>query len=565
MAATENSTNLHILPCQEDLFEYTNGRFLSDEKCQLAKRYLKFDLTNLCEEASRVTNGSTVQRVEKMEGGFSKALLMRMNNGKEAVAKLPCPNAGRAMYSTASEAAVLHYRSYIYRSQDCQVTDIVILVSTHTQVPTPKLLAWNANATNPVGAEYIIMEKAPGVQLFTVWDDVSAADRINLIKSLTQLERQLATIKFPAYGSLYHRQSISKPSERIDLDMSVDPAGHYCVGPSCFPAWTNGSTTADLNSMLDMGPCEYLQGSWVQTMLIVKGLDLHQYGSALAQRSASRTCLPMNKTMSLNLQGTPEDHTILRDIALKLLPYLAGSPILQQSAKPVLWHTDLHMGNIFVSETDHSQIVSIIDWQHTSISPHFLQARWPVFLSPPDNYALGPKHPKLPEEFENFDPHDKEVALFEKEKADNSKAYEIATYLNNRATYKALREIDEPTQEFFKRIGDSWDDGIVPLQMCVHKISETWSQLGFSNLCPLDISIRDKEIFNQHSGEYKQWYGICDFAKKYLDTDNDGWIAPQADFDEKKLQNKALLDLLIERAPTENEAMETRRMWPFPT
>ncbi|KAL9029976.1 MAG: hypothetical protein Q9180_006960, partial [Flavoplaca navasiana] len=428
----------------EAFFEYTNGRFLTDEKRQLAKRHLKFDLTNLCEEASRVTNGSTVQRVEKMEGGFSKALLMTMNNGKEVVAKLPCPNAGRAMYSTASEAAVLHYRSYIHRSQDCQITDIVIPVSTHTQVPTPKLLAWNANATNPVGAEYIIMEKAPGVQLFTVWDDVSAADRLKLIKSLTQLEHQFATINFPAYGSLYHRQSISKPSERVDLDPSVDPGGHYCVGPSCSPAWTNGSTAADLNSMLDMGPLE--------------GLDLHQYGSALAQRSASRTCLPMDKTMSLNLQGTPEDHAILRDMALKLLPYLTGSPTLQQGAKPVLWHTDLHMGNMFVSETDHSQIVSIIDWQHTSISPHFLQARWPVFLSPPDNYTLGPNHPELPEDYGTFDPHDKELALFEKEKADNSKAYEIATYLNNRATYKALWEIDEPIREFFNRIGDTWDD-----------------------------------------------------------------------------------------------------------
>lgn len=44
-----------------------------------------------------------------MEGGFSKALLMTMDNGRELVAKLPCPNAGRAMYSTASEAAVLQY------------------------------------------------------------------------------------------------------------------------------------------------------------------------------------------------------------------------------------------------------------------------------------------------------------------------------------------------------------------------------------------------------------------------------------------------------------------------
>lgn len=49
-----------------------------------------------------------------MEGGFSKALLMTMDNGTEVVAKIPCPNAGRAMYSTASEAAVLQYGSSIF-------------------------------------------------------------------------------------------------------------------------------------------------------------------------------------------------------------------------------------------------------------------------------------------------------------------------------------------------------------------------------------------------------------------------------------------------------------------
>ncbi|KAI4277046.1 MAG: hypothetical protein LQ337_002071 [Flavoplaca oasis] len=425
--------------------KYTNGRFLIDEKRQLAKRYLKFDLTNLCEEASHVTNGSTVQRVEKMEGGFSKALLMTMDNGKEVVAKLPCPNAGRAIYSTASEAAVLEYGLYVHHSHDCKSADIVVPVSTHTRLPTPKLLAWNANPVNPIGAEYIIMEKAPGVQLFTVWDDLSATDRLKLIKR------------------------------------------------------------------------------------------------------------------------TPEDHAILRDMALKLLPQLVEHPVLQQNARPVLWHTDLHMGNIFVSETDHSQIVSIIDWQHTSVSPHFLQARWPVFLSPPDSYALGPKHPQLPVDFENFDPHDKEVALFEKEKADASKAYEIATYLNNRATYNALWKFDEPTREFFRRIGDTWDDGVVPLQMCLQKICESWNQLGCSLPCPLDFTIRDTEIFSQRCKEYKQWYGIQDFAKKYLDTDEDGWIAPQMNFVEKTLQNKALLDLLVDRASTKEEARETRRMWPFPT
>ncbi|KAL8966267.1 MAG: hypothetical protein Q9183_003448 [Haloplaca sp. 2 TL-2023] len=513
---------------KESLYEYTNGRFLYDEKSQLAKRYLQFDVTKLCEEASRVTSGSTVQSIEKMEGGFSKALLMTMSNGKEVIAKLPCPNAGRA------------------------ITDIVMLVSTQTQVPAPKLLSWNADAAGPVGAEYIIMEKAPGVQLFAVWNKVSASGRLKLIKSLTQLENQLATIHFPAYGSLYHRQSISKSSERVILDPSIDPTGQFCVGPACVPAWTDGSSAADLDSTLDMGP--------------LKGLDLHQYGSALARRSTSRTCLPAKRTMPPTLQGTPDAHANLRDVALGILPFLAEWPALQQSAKPVLWHTDLHMGNIFVSETDHSQIVSIIDWQHTSVSPHFVQARWPIFLRPPENYALGLQYPELPKNYKDLDATDKMIADYEKQSADASKAYEVATYINNQVTYEALWEVHDPTQEFFKRIGDTWDDGIVHLQMCLEKMQEDWSELGFPDPCPLEMSAEDKESLNHRRAAYTDWYEAQETAKKYLGTDEDGWISPELDFDRKCRQNKELLDYMIECKGTEDEegASIMRRLWPFP-
>lgn len=450
----------------------------------------------------------------------------------------------------------------------CRCADPVILVATHTQVPAPRLLAWNASAANPVRAEYIIMEKAPGVQLFTVWDDLSASDRLKLIKSLTQLEHQLATIQFPAYGHLYFRQSIPESSKRVLLDPSLNPTGHFCVLPACDPAWTNGTTLADLDSTLDMGPCEYFQTPCcflISEMLILKGPNLHQFGLALAKRSTTRTRLPVCRNMASIMQGTAEDHITLREMAIKLLPKLAGLFSMKQSARPTLWHTDLHMGNIFVSEQDPSQIVSIIDWQHTSISPLFLQARWPVFLSPPDDYSLGLINPKLSSDFETFDSQGKQVALFEKQRADASKAYEIATYLNNRDTYVALWKFDEPVREYFKRVGHTWDDGMAPLEMCLLKICETWGQLGFLETCPLNLPTRDMEVYNQRSIKYKQWGGIQDFAKKYLDTDDDGWIAPQIDYDEKRLQNKALLQLLIERVQFGEVAEEMSRTWPFPT
>ena len=67
-------------------------------------------MRQLCDVVVSLTkNGAAVCKIDKMEGGFSKAFLITTEDGMEVVAKIPCPNAGRARYSTASEAAVLQY------------------------------------------------------------------------------------------------------------------------------------------------------------------------------------------------------------------------------------------------------------------------------------------------------------------------------------------------------------------------------------------------------------------------------------------------------------------------
>lgn len=62
-------------------------------------------------------------------------------------------------------------------------------------------------------------------------------------------------------------------------------------------------------------------------------------------------------------------------------------------SNPILWHTDLHLGNIYVSEDEPTRMVSIIDWQYVYVGPTFLQANWPEFLKPNDEYICGVVHP----------------------------------------------------------------------------------------------------------------------------------------------------------------------------
>lgn len=69
----------------------------------------------------------------------------------------------------------------------------------------------------------MIMEKPPGIQLYQVWDDLGGNLRLALIKQLTELEHQLASISFPAFGHLYYMDSIAG-KQLIPLDTSTDSA-----------------------------------------------------------------------------------------------------------------------------------------------------------------------------------------------------------------------------------------------------------------------------------------------------------------------------------------------------
>ena len=290
-----------------------------------------------------------------------------------------------------------------------------------------------------------------------------------------------------------------------------------------------------------------------------------QLGVGLAQRSIARTRLPAPGNMQPLLHGAVQDHLSTLNTTMELLTSLTSYAPLLDRSRPTLWHTDLHMGNIFVSQEDYTRIVSLIDWQSSSVSPLFLQVRWPVFLKPPEEYPEGTKLPKLPANFEELDPDEKEMALFKKNQATCAKAYEVATYLNNRDAYKAKWELDDLLRELFVRVGDTWDDGLIPLRTCLIRIFEKWEQMGFSDPCPIQFTTTEIASHEQLLSEYTQWYEIQDFAMEYLDTDADGWLPPGTDWDKKQSQNKALVNLMVERLEGQKTRDELRQMWPFPT
>lgn len=96
------------------------------------------------------------------EGGFNRVFELTMKDGFQLIARLPYPSTQPKRLATASEVATM------------------ALIRGHG-VPVPQVYTYSTNSGNPVGSEYIIMEKAPGRRLGDIWFEMSDKERVRLL------------------------------------------------------------------------------------------------------------------------------------------------------------------------------------------------------------------------------------------------------------------------------------------------------------------------------------------------------------------------------------------------
>jgi len=230
---------------------------------------------------------------------------------------------------------------------------------------------------------------------------------------------------------------------------------------------------------------------------------------------------------------------------------------------PTLWHTDLHMGNIYVSDEEPTQIVSLIDWQSIVVSPLFYQVRFPEFISIGEDYELGSEIPTLPENIDEMDDDDQAIVRFKHKQTMMGKAYEAASGFKNKNVFKSIR-LPPLFRQLFLRCGEAWEEGIVPLRACLIAIADVWNEAGFSGDCPCNFSKDEIEKYQHEFQKYRDHHKIYELAQEYLGTGTDGWIAPDDDFEEKQQRNKELLEICIAHcAEYGKSAEEMRKIWPY--
>jgi hypothetical protein len=140
-----------------------------------------------------------------------------MKDGSEVLARLPYPSTKPNQLAIASEVATL---------------DLVRACG----IPVPKVLCYSTDADNPVGAEFIIMEKLPGRPIGDRWFDLTEDQRLKIISEVVQTETKLSKIDLPAYGSVYYERDLPADMSRSAITPTSDNQG-LCIGPHVSLRW----------------------------------------------------------------------------------------------------------------------------------------------------------------------------------------------------------------------------------------------------------------------------------------------------------------------------------------
>lgn len=259
--------------------------------------------------------------------------------------------------------------------------------------------------------------------------------------------------------------------------------------------------------------------------------------------------------------GQLQEHERILDAAIQIIPVLAQTVALQSHAKPILWHTDLHLGNLFVAEDDPTEIVSMIDWQFLTVSPMFTQVRWPLFLSPPDGYQTGNIKPKLPPDYNEMDEDEKSYVRQMKDQAMLTKCYEGASMRYQGEAIATLTEVDDTIRDLFTRCENTYKEGIVPLRDSVITIVNNWENLSLPEAPPITFSLEEQIQHETEMAELQDWLKLRQYTQELLNSDAEGWVPPQLDFEEVRAKHSQLFELYMENKDPNVSDEEARRRW----
>ncbi|GFF46864.1 hypothetical protein IFM62136_00617 [Aspergillus lentulus] len=445
---------------QPDLFNYTSGRWIYNETLRLAERQQFFNIALL----NRIVAAS----------------IGRPDQDVTCIRKLA--EGGQPIYATASEVATME------------------LVRLHG-VPVPRILTYSATDQNPVGSEYIIMEKAAGNELGDLWYTMAERQRLKMIFEIVKIEALLFSIQLPGYGSIYYEHELPPSMRRIGLQQAGGN-GKFCVGPDALYKW------------------------W--------------------QKGRS----------SLSTERGPFSETgyLLESVAKRELEWLL---VLVGLGFPLNRCAESYMHSF--------EVVSLIDWQHSILPLFLQAGPPKYFQIYGDAVSEDLIKPQLPSDFDQLGENEQEAARINFQQRQLHYYYFAATAKFNDDHFSACTEDDVVLkQQLFQHTGDPWEGDSVTLKADLIRVVQNWERLYAStvSVCPLHYSPAEIDGCLRLEEEQRLADDDMEKSRNCLGVSGDGWVPTERYSEAKKMSEKFKAEAIL-LADSEEVAAQIQRHWPF--
>lgn len=242
-------------------------------------------------------------------------------------------------------------------------------VGQKTDMPVPRIIAFDTSNESELGFEWILMEMVPGVTLREGWRKMSWDAKEDIVKKLVKYQVQLFKHRFQKIGSIFRQDN--------QLDLAAE--GHQMCDSFILDRVVSlVSVRGDhLTHNVSHGPF-ISSHDWLRARL--------QLTLAKQQRILSTSCD----------EDEIEDADFAQDLAKKLLEILPTVflPNLSASEPSTLFHDDLSMQNIMVDKN--GQLTAVVGWECVSAVPLWRACQLPQLLEgqtrdeEPDRGSYGP-------------------------------------------------------------------------------------------------------------------------------------------------------------------------------
>ncbi|DAA78686.1 TPA_exp: Uncharacterized protein A8136_2471 [Trichophyton benhamiae CBS 112371] len=511
-----------------NLFKYTSGRYLYNEKLRLAERYVDFNVEALKRIAAKAVDRDSTASIKKLaEGGFNRVFLLTMNDGFEVIVKIPYLLAVPQRLNTESEVATLDF----LRGKG---------------IPVPKVYAWSSDKENEVGTEYIIMEKATGKPLTDRWFNITPKEMLKLVTSYVDIEKKLFSFPFAAHGSLYYKETLPQ-NLRVNLYSPGEQGDdRFCIGPvTDYMFWRGSRANFDLNRGPWQDHCQYLESIGERELEWTK-----KFGKPLMND------FPHNALENIPREISQDVYIDLLKKYLSLAPYILPQDPTDLMNKPTLRHPE-------------GEITCLIDWQYAAVLPLLLVAgNPPMFNNPDSEPPKDLEKPSLPPDYDTLSAEEREHADELHRQRMLFWLYMVFNGRDNKPHLTALRyPLLMPRQHLVDRAGRQWTGNFITLKGAILRVVSNWHIILGKRAgrieCPVNFTKEEDEEFYAIEEQWFQFNILTEHLRSKLDhLSEDGWVRNES-YDKVVALNKEFKEEWLARGEDDDDRFLVEKGWPF--